>query len=121
MPTPSTPIASLGGVGVYIQAKDGDSIVREPVIAKLLPIGATSTTLHFFADPGKIRRIKGWVYGEANRASLEALVAAGTTVNYTSDKGSQGNFVITGFSVSRVQALNYTDSMYAFQAELISQ
>lgn len=123
MPISSPPAAnsSIGGIGVYISPKDGDAIVRDPQIARILPINATSTTLHWFADPGQMRRLKGFVYSEANLASLEAAVAAGTTVNVTVAGVSKGNFVIVALSASRHNALNYTDTWHAFQCEVIQQ
>lgn len=121
MPTPAASIGKLGTVDIYISPKDGDSTVREPVIPKILPIGAVITTLHYFGDPGQMRRVKGFVYGESAKASLETYAKNGTTINFTNDKGSQGNFVILALSFSRQNALNYTDTWYAAQLELLNQ
>jgi len=92
----------------------------EASYGEILPIGATSTILHYGGTPSYRRTISGWILDNGVHDALVAMAAASSAVNLTTnDDGNQGNVQIRSYSPQKRIACNYAYPVYKFTMELM--
>jgi len=112
--------STIGGQTIII-SEDSDWQV-EPQYGELLPIGATSTVLHYAGTPSYRRTIAGWILDDGVHDAIVAMAAASSAVNLTTnDDGSQGNVQILSYSPQKRHANNYAYPIYRFTMELMKR
>lgn len=119
-------IWKLGSIDVYVTQHDSKGEVK---MAKITPLASNGTSvLHFFGSGSEEVNISGWLFTEANKASIETYRNAGTTITLTSDQGNEGSFKIMDFEVKkfgpfvRLSLTPYdpiATTIYKFSAKLV--
>ena len=95
-------IWKLGGVDIYVNAENDGGEIR---IAELIPLDSQGTSiLHGFGTGTDTISIGGKVFTETNKNTLRGFKTAQSGVALVSDQGTVGTFIITQWSLKRVDA-----------------
>lgn len=85
-------IWSIGSVDIYVTGRQNQSDVK---MAKITVLDADgSSNLHFFGSGAREITVRGWLFSESNKTTLENYAEDNTSVTLTTDSGSAGSFKI---------------------------
>ena len=113
---------SLGGVLVHPEDEEWE-VEISALYAVQTPINAQSSNIQWYGTPSERGSLNGILFENSNsnvgKSSLRMYATSGSTVPLITDQGAEGSYRIQSIRFRRKQALNFTQPVWRFSAELI--